>query len=175
MRSQSIVLKPHDVCVALQIALEPEFVFRQLADRVGLSLGEAHNSVKRLEAARLFLSHHRVVQMQALQDLLVSGVPYVFPGTLGPEARGIPTAHSGPLMADLFASEETIVWPSPDGRARGASLLPLCPSAPSFAQENPRLYSLLTVIDAIRIGRARERQIGKEILERELAATKVGR
>jgi hypothetical protein len=32
----------------------------------------------------------------ALADFLVHGVPYAFPGELGAQVGGVPTAHAGP-------------------------------------------------------------------------------
>jgi len=51
------------------------------------------------------------------------------------------------------------VWPDPDGEVRGQSFSPLYKSVPKAAQEDDRLYELLSLIDAIRGGRARERQM----------------
>ena len=45
-------LKPADVAVALQLSLTPDVPYRELAAAVGISHGEAHNAVRRLQAAR---------------------------------------------------------------------------------------------------------------------------
>ena len=166
--SSPIALRAHDVCVALQLVLTPRFSYRELAKSVGVSLGEAHNSVKRLELARLFTSHQSMANVPALLELLVSGVPYVFPGELGPEIQGVPTAHSGPVLSDVLAGVDSVVWPSADGEARGLALVPLCWEAPRMIHSNPILYRWLTVVDALRIGRARDRRIARDALRREL-------
>lgn len=168
MRSQPLALRPHDVCVALQIVLSPEASFRNLAHRVGLSLGETHNAVQRLEVSHLVLPHQRVVNKHALLEFLFFGVPYAFPGDLGPEIQGVPTAHSGPALSERVRSIDVIVWPSHKGEARGSSLHPLCPRAPDMLDSNPALYRWLTVVDVLRVGRARERHLAKEILEPEI-------
>jgi hypothetical protein len=168
MSFSQVSLRPHDICVALQLVLTPEFSYRDLARDVGLSLGEAHNSVKRLQQARLFIADLGKVHVPALLELLVHGVPYVFPGQLGPDTQGVPTAHSGPALADQISSVDATVWPHIDGEVRGQSLVPLCASAPDLARRNQDLYRWLTLVDALRVGRARERRLADEILRREI-------
>jgi len=165
---QPLALRPHDVCVLLQLVLNPEVTFRQLAELVGISLGEAHNATKRLEISRLFSTDFREANRPAMIEFLVSGVPYVFPGELGSETRGVPTAHSGPVLADLVVTPHVVVWPSLHGEARGLALTPLCPAAPEMINSNPLLYRWLTVVDALRVGRARERAIARKFIESEL-------
>jgi hypothetical protein len=58
------------------------------------------------------------------------------------------------------------VWPSADGAVRGLTLEPLHKAAPKAARQDPVLYELLALIDALRDGRARELQLE----ERELTA-----
>ena len=170
MSQQVLALRPHDICVVLQLVLTPGVPFRELARLVGQSLGQAHNATKRLESARLYLSHRSEVNRPALVEFLVSGVPYVFPGELGPETRGVPTAHSGPALREAVAAHTLVVWPSANGEARGLSLAPLCASAPDTIDSNPPLYRWLTIVDALRVGRARERSIAREALEREIGS-----
>ncbi len=165
---QPIALRPHDVCVALQLVISPEIPYRELAQRVSLSLGEAHNSAKRLEIAHLLMPHRRAPNKRALLEFLTCGVPYAFPGELGPETQGVPTAYSGPLFRDRFEMAEMVVWPSSQGEARGSALAPLCPGAPDFALNNAHLYAWLSVVDVLRIGRSRERNDAVELLRGEL-------
>jgi hypothetical protein len=169
MSASPLSLRPHDLCVLLQLTLTPGITYRELAARVGQSVGEAHNAAKRLEVARLCSPSRGTVNRSALLEFLVSGVPYVFPGELGPETRGVPTAHSGPALRNEFDSPHVVVWPSADGDTRGLGLAPLCSSAPRLVESNPDLYRLLTIVDALRVGRARERHMAADILKAELA------
>ena len=165
------VLRPHDVAVALQLALTPGMKFQALADALAISLGEAHNAVRRLVAARLVRREGRAVNRGALLEFLVGGVPYAFATELGPESRGVPTAHSAPPLNATLSGGDAVVWPSAHGTMRGASVAPLWPGAPAIAGANAPLYQLLAAVDALRIGRARERQLAKDYLSKALAAT----
>ena len=156
-------LRPHDVAVALQLMLVPGMHYHELAKAVGVSQGEAHNSVQRLIASRL-VRDTREVNALALHEFVTSGVPYAFPASLGSETRGVPTAHSAPQFSDDFFDENVVVWPSALGKVRGASLTPLFPNAPATARGNVRLYELLAAIDELRIGHARERDHARKFL-----------
>ncbi len=134
-----------------------------LGEAVGISQGEAHNGVQRLIFSHLIRSD-RAVNSNALYEFIVGGVPYAFAANVGPETRGIPTAHSAPRFADDFVSENVVVWPSAAGRIRGASIEPLYAGAPSTAQHNRPLYELLAAVDELRIGKARERERAKSFL-----------
>ena len=162
-------LRPGDVAVALELALRPAEPFVPLARSVGISLGEAHNAVRRLRAARLLGPDERRVAASTLVDFLLSGVPYVYPGVLGPDARGVPTAWSAPPLAAEFGDADPVVWPSASGRLRGQSLTPLYPAAPALAATRPDLYELLALVDAVRVGRARERALATAQLRKRLA------
>ncbi|MFW6089570.1 MAG: hypothetical protein ACODAB_07445 [Gemmatimonadota bacterium] len=162
-------MRPHDVCVALQLVLTPESDYRGLAAKVGVSLGEAHNAVKRLQVAHLVLPHRLAVNRRNLLEYILYGVPYSFPGELGAETLGVPTAHSSPAFREKIAAADVIVWPSVKGTERGVALQPLCSCAPDLPAANPKLYRWLAAIDVLRVGRARERTLAKEILEPEIA------
>lgn len=163
-------LKPHDVAVALQLAMTPDAPYRSIAAQVGLSQGETHNAVKRLAKARLVRPDTRVAHLGRLLEFLVGGVPYAFPAEIGAEARGVATAHAAPLLANEFPDADPVVWPDLDGRQRGAAIEPLYAAAPATARNNPELYHLLTLVDALRMGQARERARAKALLHERLHA-----
>jgi hypothetical protein len=66
------------------------------------------------------------------------------------------------------STEPSPVWPHPDGTKRGPGLLPLYESLPLAAKEDPQLYELLVLFDALRGGQARERELAKRLLEERL-------
>jgi hypothetical protein len=93
-----------------------------------------------------------------LAEFAVHGAKYAFAAERLPLAVGVPTSHSAPAFAGVFApGGDDWVWPHPQGTARGQGLEPLHPSVPFAALQDARLYELLALFDALRVGRARER------------------
>ena len=87
--------------------------------------------------------------------------------------RGVPTAWSVPgLMEQLSSSSSlvSVVWPDPDGKVRGESITPLYDGAAAAGRRDDRLYRALALVDALRVGGARERRIAGQLLKKELAA-----
>lgn len=60
------------------------------------------------------------------------------------------------------------MWPHPEGIARGPGLLSLYENLPLAAREDPVLYELLALFDALRSGQARERELARKYLEERL-------
>lgn len=106
----------------------------------------------------------------SLRDFLLHGVRYVFPAVHGPERTGLPTAWAHPDLAPLFVDGEpsrALVWPSDKGDLRGESLVPLFANLPAVAARDPRLHTLLAMVDALRAGGTRERRVvGDALSER---------
>jgi hypothetical protein len=137
-----------------------------------MSVSETHGAVKRAVMAGLLPQGGLGAKPGAepLREFLIHGARYAFPPIRGEMARGIPTAHAAPPLKDLIAeaSEPPPVWPHPKGSTRGASLEPLFPSAPGAALRDSALYEVLALFDALRTGRARERQMAARLLEERL-------
>lgn len=174
---KQISLRPHDVVVALQLIIAPQETYARLSSAIGLSASEVHEAVKRLRISRLIgAGNTRRIEPRALEEFLIYGVPYAFPGELGAATRGVPTAHSAPSLKEHFdtssearsSAEDVLVWPHEDGQARGTSITPLYGAAAATAKSNPPLYELLTLVDALRVGRARERRLAKSMLSHAL-------
>jgi hypothetical protein len=161
-------LRPGDVAVALRLAQSPGERYEPLASALGVSLSAAHRAVRRLEAAGLLLPSGRKANRSALLDFLVHGVRYAFPAHLGAEARGVPTAGGLSEFEGQMPRGSGAVWPSADGRARGPSLVPLYGGAPAAAVRDARLHRALALVDALRVGRARERSAAERMLKSEL-------
>ncbi len=162
-------LKSYDIVVALQLAEKPESSYSAIASALSMSLSTAHESVERLQLAGLLRPDSRQVNRHSLVEFLVHGVRYMFPASLAGQARGVPTAHSGPGLANEFISDQAIVWPDINGSAVGTSITPLHSKAKKLPTKSPPVYELLTLVDAIRVGRARERSLAVEKLKERLA------
>jgi len=55
------------------------------------------------------------------------------------------------------------------GDAYGPSLVPLHYTVPAACRTDEKLFDVLSLLDAMRIGAARERELGSSILEERLA------
>lgn len=162
-------LKPHDVVVALRLAESPNASYAALAADLSMSASTAHESVERLQWAGLLRPESRQVNRHSLVEFLEHGIRYAFPAQLQAQARGIPTAHSGPLLANEIIADDTIVWPNVKGTAFGAAITPLYSKAQELPKKCPPVYELLTLVDAIRVGRVRERSKAVEKLKKRLS------
>jgi hypothetical protein len=163
-------LKPVDIVIALRLARAPEAKYEELSADVGVSASWAHASVARLQAAGLLRPGSRSVNRLALREFLEHGVRYAFPGASGVESQGVPTAHSGPPLANHVVAEDTVVWPSVSGQAVGRAVAPLYDRAVELPERCPSLYEDLTLVDALRVGRSRERKLAMKELEQRLAS-----
>lgn len=162
-------LKPQDVAVALRLAEMPDAPYAALAADLLISPSTAHQSVERLQAAGLLRPDSRQANRHSLIEFLEHGVRYSFPARLERRARGVPTAYSGPPLANEILADEAIVWPDANGNAFGQSIAPLYPNAAKLPQTCPSVYELLTLVDAIRMGRSRERSIAIKKMKERLA------
>jgi hypothetical protein len=170
-------LKPQDLVLALKLVAIGGDAWTQpnVARALHMSAGEVNHGLKRLSACRLYIATERRVARASLQELLVSGLRYVFPAQLGLLGRGMPTAFSvEPLASKLRLGEDDgVVWEVANARLqklRGRVIEPLYPSAPLAAAEDPKLHELLALADALRVGRARERGIARAELEKRLVS-----
>ena len=98
---------------------------------------------------------------------------YLFPGGKGALTRGVPTAYAAsPLKEQIAPDGEPVpVWPCAEGTVRGYSFSPLHKNAPLAALEDQRFYELLALVDALREGRARERELAGRELKLRLEAS----
>jgi len=164
------MMRPQDIVVLLKLMLAQGASWTQtsLSRDLLLSQSEISESIKRSSYARLVIDKGRTVQRQALLEFIKYGLPYTFPQQPGMVQRGFPTAHSAPPLSVEILSDEKYVWPSAKGTARGHSILPLYPSVTQFIQSDPQMYELLALVDAVRVGRARERNLAMDILKEKL-------
>lgn len=163
-------MRPQDVVVLLKINLEVVDTWTQtyLAQSLCLSQSEISESIARSTYARLLFDKGRKIQRQALMDFIQYGLAYAFPQQPGVVQRGIATAHSAPPLNGEIMSDEKYVWPSAKGNERGHSIQPLYPAVVQAVQADSQLYELLALIDAVRVGRARERNLALDLLKKKL-------
>ena len=171
MRSLSGI-KPQDILVLLKLTLLKEQNWRHmdLVDALGLSQAEISFSLQRCVNSGLLTPDRKRVIRSAFCGFLIHGLRHVIPAKLGPVDRGIPTAHSAPPLNRMIVAEEgdKYVWPYEFGNERGQTVVPIYPSVVKAAMKDTHLYELLALLDALRVGRAREKKLAAEELERRI-------
>lgn len=179
------MLKPQDIVILLKIlsavtlskeSQEP-LSQNRLAVLLCMSVSEVNAGIKRLVQSGLLSPvftddpKNKMVFLpskSACEECLISGVKYFFPAQLGAYTRGIATSYAAPLIAQrLVLGDDPIpVWPYAHGDSRGLALEPLYNSVPKSLTQYPDqlFYELLVLIDVIRSGRVRERNIAIQLL-----------
>ncbi|RFC55345.1 hypothetical protein DXU93_04105 [Brumimicrobium aurantiacum] len=170
MKTQNQQLKPQDVLLLLKIVSNntPSWNQKPMAESLGLSQSEVSEAVGRCKYAGLLAPNGKMVMRLSLLEFLQYGLRYVFPIKPGPVVRGVPTSHSAKPLSEEIQSSEAYVWPYGKGTVRGQSILPLYPSVPEAALKDEKLYELLALVDALRVGRARERELAVSTLKKRL-------
>ena len=142
---------------------------RKLAEELGMSASSVSESLERSKQAQLVDRNKKRVNILGLQEFLIHGVAYVFPAQAGRIGRGIPTyVSASPLKEQLAANADTYVWHHVRGTARGQQIEPLYPSVPEAALRDEELYEWLVIVDALRMGRAREKEIAINELNKRI-------
>lgn len=143
---------------------------RALQASLGISKTEIAAALKRCQQIGLLRSDHATqvprVNTKALLGFIEYGLRYVFPVKPAEIVRGIPTGFSAPVLQDkLMSGGELIhVWPDAFGNRKGQSIAPLFKTVPGAVKKDPLLYEYLALIDAIRLGNARETNLAIELL-----------
>lgn len=163
-------MRPQDVVVLLKMISfgESDWYFKDIAREIRLSNSEVSESVHRSMQAGLIEKNKKTVVRERLLEFLVYGLRYVFPVRAGRLSRGLPTAHSCEMLKDDFVLDIPYVWPSGHGTVRGAAITPLYPTVPEACDEDERLYNLLALTDAIRVGNPEEKKTVVEKLAGEM-------
>lgn len=170
MRAQNQQMKPQDVLLLLKIVSINNSSWNQkpVAQALGLSQSEVSEAVGRCKYAGLLAPNSKTVMKMALYEFLQYGLKYVFPVKPGAVVRGVPTSHSASPLKEEIQSTEAYVWPYGKGTVRGHSITPLYPSVPEAALKDKKLHELLALADALRVGRARERELAAKELKNRL-------
>ena len=160
-------MRPQDIMILLK-KLTPEgrnMNGKELSDSLGISAAEISMAMERNRVAQLVDADKKRVNVLALKEFLVYGIKYCFPAPLGRIVRGMPTASSAsPINQAIASNGNILVWKDSSGTVRGQSITPLFPTAVEASKKDPDLYALLSIVDALRIGNARERQVAVDCL-----------
>ena len=147
---------------------------RALQASLGISKTEIASALKRCQQIGLLRVDPNTqlprVNSKALLGFIEHGLRYVFPVKPAEIVRGIPTSFSAPvLQGTLMSGGDLIhVWPDAYGNRKGQSITPLFRTVPGAVKKDPRLYEYLALIDAIRLGNAREANLANQMLREKV-------
>ncbi len=179
-----MLLKPQDLVIALKLAVSPLLSsYAELAAALRLNASEVHSAVQRAVFAQLLLDaapsgsakNSKLSNIQVhranLLEFVVHGAKYAFPAEQTSMTLGVPTSHSAPVFQGVFApGSDDWVWPYAQGSHKGVGIAPLHPCVPGAALADASLYAALALLDALRVGRARERNMALKKLPALLAS-----
>ena len=150
--------------------LEVNLNQKALSQELGISPAEMSGVVLRCKNLGL-LNPDFTVQLQPFFKLLENGLRYFLPTLAGRDSLGVPTAWGNPTVAKLLRGPagRTPVWAADTGEVHGPTVTPLFRSVPYIAPQHPKLYAALAAVDLLRLGGAREAEVGLEVL-RDLKA-----
>jgi hypothetical protein len=161
-------LKPQDILLMMKLISEPGLSQMDLARKLQLSQAEVSHGLKRLKGSHLLNIEGTIIKEAAI-ELLVHAVKYFYPAQLGAPSLGIPTAHANPDFKYVKNNKgESYVWPYAEGKAKGIALIPIYPSLPYACSGDKILYRIASLVEMIRAGRARERNIAEDELHKLL-------
>lgn len=176
------MLKPQDIVILLKIlslSISEKHqgeVWSQskLALHLCMSASEVNEGIKRLNVSQLLApkieyQHRYQLIKENCKECLISGVKYFIPAQIEMYTRGIATSYAAPIFEKyiLKGNDPIPVWPHAEGKHLGFAFVPLYRSIPQSVIQypDPYFYDLLALVDAIRSGRARERDIAIKLLK----------
>lgn len=156
---------------SIESVVGSEYTSRSLEASTGISKSQVHLSIKRSEAVGLIrkdrLTDIPITNAKGLFEFIVYGLKFVFPAKEGVMTRGIATSLGAPVLSgELMTGGELVpVWSDARGKTKGIAIEPLFKSVGIAVKQDPELYAMLALVDAIRIGRSRERNLAMEKLK----------
>jgi len=151
--------------------IESRFSLRSLQGLTGISKSQISLSLSRMYDVGLAKVDRKLqvpkTNTKALLEFIAYGIRYVFPAKEGVIGRGIATSIAAPVLRGklMTSGELQPVWSNPRGNTKGMLIEPLHPKVFLAVQQDAQLYAMLALVDAIRIGHPRERNLALEMLE----------
>lgn len=150
---------------------EETWTLRELAARLHVDHTLVHRALKRAESVGLYSSNTGRVNAANFEELTIHAARFVAPARLGELVPGIPAAWAAQPISKIIReleNEPPPVWPSVHGKIRGQALQPLHPAAVQASQDTPAIAELLCVIDSLRAGDVRVREVAANALRETL-------
>lgn len=166
------MLRPVDIVVLLQLLRHQgkDWTVRSLAQELHVPSASLQRSLERLGATPAFDAPRKRVSLAGCAELFEHALRFIAPVLRGGETRGLPTAWAVPPLSERLAAVDELppVWPDPLGEERGLEVQPLHPAVVSLARADPEMYELLALVDALRAGDARTRELAAELLRERI-------
>lgn len=161
------------------LVIEEDWTYRSLADRLHVPHPVVQRALSRAQAADLYSAERREVHLPHWEEFASHALRFTAPTRLGALMPGVPAAWAAEPMASAIRSsgeDPPPIWPYARGRVRGQAIEPLHPSAPEAVEEWPQLGEILAVLDSLRAGDPRVRNVAEDLLAKMLRErTKDGR
>ena len=159
-------IKPQDVLIMLKLLVAPKSSQKELSSSLFISQAEISHGLQRLKISRL-LTVEGNVSLEACTEFLIHGLKYICPAELGTLALGMRTSYSHPELKHVrYAADDIYVWPDPEGELKGIALYPFYPTLPKASRMDEKLYLIASLVEMIRVGRAREQKLAAKDLQK---------
>jgi hypothetical protein len=149
------------------LAHQDDWTYRSLADLLHVPHAVVQRALERAKDADLYSGARREVHLPHFEEFAIHALRFVAPAQLGPLAPGVPAAWAAEPMAKAIHSagdDPPPVWPYAPGQVRGQSVEPLHPAAPEVVADWPELSEILALLDSLRVGDPRVRQVAESLL-----------
>lgn len=153
------------------LAHDGSWSYRSLAELLHVPHPVVQRALERAKGADLYVAGRREVHLPHFEEFALHAIRFVAPGRLSALVPGVPAAWAAEPMASAIRSsgdEPPPVWPFAQGRIRGQGVEPLHSAAPEAAAEWPELGEVLALLDSLRAGDARVRQVAGDLLSEKL-------
>lgn len=162
------MVKSSDVYVLSGLLVrDGEWSYRSLADRLRVPHPVVQRALARAHKADLYWADRREIQVPHFEEFAVHALRFNAPAQLGALVPGVPAAWAAEPMAGAIHSsskEPPPVWPYARGQVRGQALEPLHPAASEAVEDWPELGRILALLDSLRAGDQRVRQVAGKLL-----------
>lgn len=163
-----VMVKEADIYVLGGLAAhEGQWSYRSLAERLRVPHPVVQRALSRAQGAGLYSADRREPHFPHFEEFALHALRFVAPAQLGALVPGVPAAWAAEPMASAIstsADEPPPVWPYARGQMRGQAIEPLHPAAPEAVGDWPGLSEMLSLLDSLRAGDVRVRNVAGQLL-----------
>lgn len=163
-----MMVKAPDIYVlAGLLAEDQQWSYRSLAERLHVPHPVVQRALARAQDASLYSGERREIHVPHFAEFAIHALRFVAPAQLGALVPGVPAAWAAEPMAIAIrpsGEEPPPVWPYARGKVRGQAVEPLHAAAPEAVEDWSELGEILALLDSLRAGDARVRQVAEQLL-----------